>query len=109
MKTTRYRDQGWTLIELLAVAAVMLVPLLLLSILLPAFAKARSKSIRANCTNQSKQVGLAFRLWSADHNENYPMRVSVANGGTMEFVGTAQTFRHFQVMSNELNSPKILI
>jgi hypothetical protein len=33
----------------------------------------------------------------------------MANGGTKEFDTGADTFRHFQVMSNELSMPKILI
>jgi prepilin-type processing-associated H-X9-DG protein len=36
------------------------------------------------------------------------MQVSTNQGGTMEFVGTGEIFRHFQVMSNELSTPKIL-
>jgi len=36
------------------------------------------------------------------------MQVSVTNGGTMELVGSGQVFPHFQVMSNELSTPKIL-
>ncbi len=37
------------------------------------------------------------------------MAVPTAKGGTMEFVTGADTFHHFQVMSNELSTPKILI
>ena len=62
------------------------------------------------CSNNLKQVGIAFRIWAGDNGDKYPMQVSVTNGGTMEFVGSApDTFRHFEVMSNELNTPKILI
>ena len=37
------------------------------------------------------------------------MAVSTDKGGTMEFTTGADTFRHFQVMSNELSTPKILV
>jgi hypothetical protein len=37
------------------------------------------------------------------------MAVSTNKGGTMEFADGANTFRHFQVMSNELSTPKVLI
>ena len=37
------------------------------------------------------------------------MAVSTDKGGTMEFNTGADTFRHFQVMSNELSTPRILI
>src|SRR4029079_7004652 len=49
-----------------------------------------------------------FRVWAADNNDKYPMEVSVTNGGAMEFVGGPETFRCFELMSNELNTPKIL-
>jgi hypothetical protein len=37
------------------------------------------------------------------------MDVPTAKGGTKEFDTGADTFRHFQVMSNELSTPKILV
>jgi len=37
------------------------------------------------------------------------MSVSVTNGGTMELIESGTVWRHFQAMSNELNTPKILI
>jgi hypothetical protein len=58
--------------------------------------------------NNLKQVGLSFRIWALDNNDKYPMQVSVANGGTMELIGTGQPFMHFQVMSNELSTPAVL-
>ena len=37
------------------------------------------------------------------------MQVSVKNGGTMELVATGQVYPHFEVMSNELSTPRILL
>jgi hypothetical protein len=56
-----------------------------------------------------KQIGLGFRIWQVDNNDKYPMSISVTNSGTMELVGSGTVWRHFQVMSNELNTPSILI
>ena len=44
-----------------------------------------------------------------DNNGHLPMQVSVTNGGTRELVARGMTFPHFQVMSNELSTPKILL
>jgi len=63
---------------------------------------------RINCANNLKQVGLAFRTWAIDNDGRFPMQVSVTNGGTMELVSSGLVFPHFQVMSNELSTPKIL-
>jgi hypothetical protein len=58
-----------------------------------------------------KQIGLAFRMWSNDHNEKFPWALPVAetNGGTMEFNLTGEVWRHFQIFSNELTTPKVLV
>ncbi len=63
----------------------------------------------ASCMNNLKQVGLAYRTWEGDYSDKYPMSVPTNKGGTMEWGAGANTFRHFQVMSNELNNPNILV
>ena len=91
--------------EALIVIAVLL---LLAAILLPVLAKAKRRSSKIGCVNNLKQVGLAFRVWEGDYNDKFPMSVSTTNGGTMERVESGTVWRHFEVMSNELNTPKIL-
>src|ERR1035438_9784635 len=95
---------GFTLVGLLIIIAVIAI---LAAMLLPALASAKRKSKRINCVNNLKQDGLAFRLWEGDNGDKYPMAVSTNKNGTMEYAG--DVFRHFQVMSNELNTPKIQI
>jgi prepilin-type processing-associated H-X9-DG protein len=100
------KTRGFTLVMLLVVIAVLVI---LAAMLLPALAAAKKKSSRINCVNNLKQCGLAFRIWEGDNGDKMPMDVPMASGGTKEFVTGADTFRHFQVMSNELSTPKILI
>jgi len=105
--TTCLRSKpGFTLVALLVIIAVLAI---LAALLLPALAAAKKKAQRINCVNNLKQCGLAFRIWAGDNSDLYPMAVSTNHGGTMEFDTGAGTFRHFQAMSNELNTPKILI
>jgi prepilin-type processing-associated H-X9-DG protein len=108
MKSTsrRFYSNGFTLVALLVIVAVLAI---LAAMFLPALAKAKTKSTRINCVNNLKQCGLAFRIWSGDNSDKYPMDTPMASGGTKEFDSGADTFRHFQVMSNELSTPKILI
>jgi prepilin-type processing-associated H-X9-DG protein len=78
-------------------------------VVFPAMLRNAERSKRMSCVSNLKQVGLSFRTWALDCGDSYPMRVSVANGGTMETISNGLAFYHFQVMSNELGSPKVLV
>jgi prepilin-type N-terminal cleavage/methylation domain-containing protein len=95
-----------TLTEVLVVLAVIG---MLAMLILPLLAKRMAKSSRPNCQNNLKQIGLAFRTWEGDHGDRYPMSVPTAEGGSMEALAGTNLFRHFQVMGDQLNNPKILI
>jgi prepilin-type processing-associated H-X9-DG protein len=93
---------------LFEVGVVLAVLMIVVALLLPAVSTAR-RPARVNCVNNLKQVGLAFRLWEGDNNDKYPMAVSVTNGGAMELIATGNVAACFQLMSNELSTPKILL
>jgi competence protein ComGC len=100
------KDRAFTRIELAAIIAILA---LLTLILLPALAQDSQNSARRQCVNNLKQVGLAFKTWAVDNGDKFPMAVSNRLGGTLEFAVDGNAFRHFQVMSNELTTPKILV
>jgi prepilin-type processing-associated H-X9-DG protein/prepilin-type N-terminal cleavage/methylation domain-containing protein len=107
MKPARnHSSRAFTLVELFICVAVLAVAA---AIFLPTICRRpRYGPHLINCTNNLKQIGLAFRTWALDNNDKFPMQVSVTNGGTMELVESGSVFQHFQVMSNELSTPKIL-
>jgi prepilin-type N-terminal cleavage/methylation domain-containing protein len=104
--TARSAQKGLALYEVLVTIAVMAI---LAVIILLGLSGHPSPAPRAQCINNLKQVGLAYRLWPNGQSDKWPMDVSINHGGTMEFTTGADTFRHFQVMSNELSTPKILV
>ena len=89
---------------------IVLVTLVLLgTVALPMLARPRHcGGQRINCVSNLKQVGLALRIWSYDHNDQFPWLVSTNEGGTLEQAGSGNVFLHFQVASNELSTAKIL-
>ena len=78
-------------------------------ILLPALARPRRSVHRWDCSSNLKQTCLAFKQWALDNKDKFPMQVSVTNGGTMELIEQGIVYADFLVMSNELNTSKVLI
>ena len=73
MKNVRFQKaiKAFTLIELLVVIAIIAI---LAAILFPVFAQARESARSISCLSNIKQLTLAFRMYSQDYDENFPIR-----------------------------------
>jgi type II secretory pathway pseudopilin PulG len=99
------RSRAMTLVEVFMVVACAVV---LAYIILPWFARAKIGG-RPNCATNLKQINLAFFIWGEDNNNKYPTAISVTDGGAMELIKAGNVAGLFQVMSNELSTPRVLV
>lgn len=95
---------GLTILEVLVVIFSLSV---LASLLIPAAVSAKKKASRIQCANNLVQIGLAFRIWEGDHQDKSPASLSIPNSTGIIVPSDAEDI--FQVMSNELSTPHILV
>ena len=106
---SNHNNAALTRTEVVAVIAVLA---LLVFWCLPIFfglgSDSPDSSYGLTCINNLKEISLGYRVWAGDNNGKYPMEESVSNGGTMESAVSGDVVKTFQIMSNELSTPKIL-
>jgi hypothetical protein len=99
------RSAGLTLIDVLIV--IVTLGLLIVFALTRVTTRCVPAS-RISCVNNLKQVGLAARMWSADHGNVFPWSVSMNSNGVKEIAMSGNVAAIFLRMTNELSSPNIL-
>ena len=99
----------------------IIMSLVIAAFLMPVLSRARRnaqwepQNQPVNCENNLRQVGLAFKVWALDHNDQFPFNVSTNSGGTLELCQPGadgydqNALAHFKCISNELNNPGFLV
>jgi len=108
------RVTGFTLVELLCVISIIA---LLAALLLPALSKGKDRAKLAVCQNNLSEIGIAFHAFAHDHNSRFPMSTPLADGGTKELMQNGYlvngqfyyAYRNFQVLADQLQTPRMLV
>lgn len=98
------RQAGLTLVEGTVVLAIIA---LAAAIYLSVASRGYSGVSRVSCVNNLRQIGLSHRIWANDHKDEFVFASSDPEG-SRPFVNSPQVFRHYQALSNELVTPKLL-
>ena len=100
------KDQrALTLVDVLIITVVVF--LIMIFLVVPQ-GKSRARAQRISCVNNLRQIGTAFRVWSSPHSQESPWNLLATNGEPLSFAGTTDLWRHFEIASNELGTPKSL-
>jgi hypothetical protein len=100
------RIQALTLVEVLVVIAITVTwGMVLMYLLLRPEKVVRQVTCRSNL----EQIGASYQTWANDNQDLHPMQVPVARGGALELAATGNVSAVFQLMSNHLSTPNILV
>jgi prepilin-type processing-associated H-X9-DG protein len=98
------RRTGLSLIDVIIVIAALTFVAALFFVIQPF--RVRQQFSRISCVNNLKQVGLSFRIYAGDNNDQYPMNIFTNN--QLLVLETNEVNEYFYLLQNELGTPKVL-
>lgn len=100
VNTMWFKHFGFSRVELVVTVGIIA---LLGGLVCAYIANNRRASSRLTCAFKLKEIRLAELEFQKDHNDCFPWMLSTNGGGTLEYCASGvQTFRHYQIESNNL-------
>ena len=94
-----------TLIEVLAVIAILAV---LIALFLPA-GHTGVPAVQTRCMINLKEISVSSLIYAGDNHDKFPIRFSITNGGTTEYLDRNQTFPHYQKFLGNMPTSSFLV
>jgi type II secretory pathway pseudopilin PulG len=98
--------EAFTRVELGVVVGVIA---LMAALVLAGILRMKQKALRIQCTDNLKQLALAYRTWAIDNAAESSPQVTTNRGGAHGPLTSMEAFRYFQALSNIVESPKGLV
>jgi prepilin-type processing-associated H-X9-DG protein len=105
---TRFPERAGEAFTLVDLAVAVGVLALLAAMLIPMLAAAKRRAMNINCISNVKGISFSLRIWEGDNNNEYPMPYST-NGDAPMWPATTNIAQYFQILSNVMSTPKILV
>jgi type II secretory pathway pseudopilin PulG len=106
MKSYSKPREALTLLEVLIVITMICI---LAGMLFPAWTKGRRGANRIRCVSNLKQIGLAFRIYSGDNGNRFPMNIATTSNLSAVVNETTAVSEYFRLNSNTLGTPFVLV
>ncbi len=105
-RTRNVALEAFTRIELLVVLATIAI---VAAVVLSAVGRAKQKARRIQCTDNLKQLGLGFRTFAIDGDSGFSALAPTNREAGPRRILSGGALRYFQLMSNGIGNPKLLV
>lgn len=111
MRSKPMLKRGFSILELVIVVAIIFIAfVILVAVVLPG---QKRKAIGRSCFNNLRVIGIAYRIWSGDHQDRFPQQTPIAEGGWQELLRETNNGNfcatNYSILQNELGQSPTMV